>query len=513
MPTIRLYNYAMKEAGLDVGIQTLGGSHDIRPVDPVEVGHDRQLLMDWHVVDDLNGCGRTVHQPKKHPDNPVLSPGEPYEGSGLHSFGTIMREPETGLFRAWVPTSDDELMKSEGKGLFVKRGHYYESDDGIEWRRPNLGLIEHKGSKANNIFIASYTDNLYVLRLPPRLHERGRYAMVYCSILMGEEARNAERGHGGRNFIAFSDDGIRWTDAPENPVWYGRTDCGNNIVYNPDRDVFMMFRRATINAGEIRRIAYSESDDLISWSQPVNIVRREENDPLYLYSMHVHPYHGVYLGQLLRLFSPPHPQQEELGNGMDYRMDTELAWSRDGIRWERHPHKPAFVPVSPNYRDSPDWGMAQGMGNIIEMDDHVRVYWGGREYLHGGYSVENDPRRGGICLGTLRRDGFVSVDAGEDGGYMLTRPLKFPGGRLRINARTGSEGFVRVAVRGGAGDGDGVWPTEWRFEQSVPFSGDSLDQEMSWQHGKDLGAFPGNGALRLHFWMEDAELYSFRFED
>ena len=35
---------------------------------------------------------------------------------------------------------------------------------------------------------------------------------------------------------------------------------------------------------------------------------------------------------------------------------------------------------------------------------------------------------------------------------------------------------------------------------------------MAWGHGQSLGAFPGDGALRLHFWMENAELYSFRFE-
>ncbi len=512
MPTLQTYNYALKEGNLDAGIQTIAGSHDIVPIDPVEVGHDRQLLMDWHVVDDLNGCCRTVHQVDKHEDNPILSSTYPYEASMIFSFGTVLREPGTGLFRAWLPIFDDVMIQSKGKVPMCKRGHYYESDDGIEWRRPELGLFEHDGSKANNIFVVSYTDNLYVMRLPLRMHDRGKYAMLYCHVAVGEDARNAERGHGTHNFIAFSDDGIHFTDAPENPIWSGRTDGGNSFAYNAERDVFMMYRRATINAGEIRRIAYSESKDLITWTQPINVIRREENDPLYLYSMHVQPYHGVYLGQLHRLHSSTDLKTRELGNGMDDRMDTELAWSRDGVKWDRHPLKAAFIPVGVTHYESCDWGMVRGMGNMIEMDDHIRVYYGASSHSHAGWRSPGTPRISTICMGTLRRDGFVSIDAGDDGGYMITRPLRYPGGNLRINARTGKEGFIRVAVREASGVRDGQWPKQWRWDQCVPFTGDSLDHEMAWGHGQSLGAFPGDGALRLHFWMENAELYSFRFE-
>ncbi len=127
MSTLRTYSYAMnKEQSRRKGIQTLRGSHDIIPGEPVKVGHERQLLMDWHVVDDLNGCYRTVHQPDKHPDNPLLRPEHPYEGTRLASFGTVIREPDTGQFRLWVPSYDQTQFKQEGKTLATMRGHYYE---------------------------------------------------------------------------------------------------------------------------------------------------------------------------------------------------------------------------------------------------------------------------------------------------------------------------------------------------------------------------------------------------
>ncbi len=508
---LRTYDYALKN--FDRGIQTLRGSHRIAPHGAVDVGHGLQLHMDWHVVDDLNGTRRTVHQPARHPDNPILEPARPSEGDWFASFGTVLREPD-GRFRLWIPASYEQDTKRDGaRTRRSMRGVYFESDDGLDWRRPDLGLFEHDGSKANGIFVESYTDNLFVLALPQRMHGRGRYAMVYCDILMGDDLVNPERGHGNRNLIAFSEDGIHWTDAPENPVWCGRTDTGNNIVYNPDRDVFMMYRRATINAGEVRRIAYSESRDLVDWTQPVNIIRREENDPLYHYSMHVTPYHGVYLGMLCRLWAHPHAETHKRGDGRDNTMDTELTWSRDGIEWHRHPEKPDFISTSPPHLNAYDWGAAMGIGNIIEMDDHIRVYYGGRERLHApGYRPSGIPARATVCVGTLRRDGFVSVDAGADGGYLLTRPLIYPGGRLRINARTTGDGFIRVAVREGEGVRDGEWPAAFRFEKSIAFSGDSLDHVLSWEGAETLASFPSR-TLRLHFWMENAKLYSFRFDD
>ena len=49
----------------------------------------------------------------------------------------------------------------------------------------------------------------------------------------------------------------------------------------------MLYRRPPIHAGEIRRIAYSESVDLVHWTQPTQIITRDELDPYSLYGMSV----------------------------------------------------------------------------------------------------------------------------------------------------------------------------------------------------------------------------------
>ena len=513
MATSHTVNYAINDTSLNRGIQTLRHSRDIIPGEPVHVGRERQLLMDRHVVDDLNGCHRTVHQPVKHPANPVVKGEMPYEDAGPYSFGTILRDPQTRAFRLWAPVGDKTMRKQQGKVLGTKRAHYYESEDGLAWTRPELGVCEYDGSTANNIFLDKYLiDNLSVVPLPQRMHKRGRFAVLYCANRTSGQLEDPDTFHGNCHHVAFSDDGIHWTDVEENPVLCGRSDTNNCVVYNPDRDVFMMYRRATVNAGEVRRIAYCESADLLSWTQPINLFGHDELDPTYLYGMAVSRYCGVYLGMLLCLHVHLDWENQTLPGGKDFTMDTELTWSRDGANWQRHSLRPTFIPTSPQREGACDWGMAQGMANIMETDDEVRIYYGGRAYLHSpGPHAPDDPFRSGICLATLRRDGFVSIDPGPQGGYMLTRPLACPGGRLRINARTERDGFVRVAVREGSGVRDGEWPDAWRFEKSVPFSGDSLDHAMTWESGQSLASFPSD-VIRLQFWMEKAELYSFRFE-
>jgi hypothetical protein len=222
-------------------------------------------------------------------------------------------------------------------------------------------------------------------------------------------------------------------------------------------------------------------------------------------------YHGVYLGFIRRLDFDEHDGCV-LDNGKDMKMETELAWSRDGIQWVRHPQRPVFLPVSPAHNGVCDWGFAMCFSDIIERDDDLLIYYEGRAHLHSpGYRDDVDPMRSHICLATLRRDGFVSMGATSDGGCMLTRPLAYPGGKLHINARTASDGLVRVAVREGRGVRDGEWHDDWRFDKSVPFSGDSLDHVMAWNTDRALESFP-DSTLRLCFCMENADLYSFWFD-
>ena len=58
---------------------------------------------------------------------------------------------------------------------------------------------------------------------------------------------------------------------------------------------------------------------------------------------------------------------------------------------------------------------------------------------------------GGVCLATLRRDGFVSLDASDRSGSLLTKPFVQPPGRLVLNVEA-QDGEVTAAICDPVGD-------------------------------------------------------------
>ncbi len=477
------------------------GSHSIAPSTPVEVGGVRQLLMDDYVVDDAWACHRTVHQPEKYPGNPVLPC--PDNQVAKTSQGTVMYDEQLKRFRLWA----SYWYKWREKYAPNIVTNYYESEDGINWVAPELGIVEFDGSRANNVILGApgfICGGPSVVEAPPRLRARGRYAMLHGRA--GGPDRPGQH-HKMDTLIAWSKDGLHWQDQAENPVLHGRTDTFNNMVYNPERDVFMHYRRATVNANQIRRMAYSESTDLITFTQPQVIIYPDELDPCMFYGMPVTKYQGVYLGFLEMFYVyMDQTQVNHVLGPKSHQIDIQLAWSRDGIHWQRHPKRPIFLPTG--VPDSYDWGMIQVLQGLPERDDRVLVYYVGDEAFHTNASVQNS-KTGHLCLATLRQDGFVSLDAPAE-GYMLTRPLRCPGGKLHINARTTGNGFVRVAARRGDGVNDGDWIEGWSFDDGPVFAGDSTDAALDWKSAKSFDGLKGD-AMRLHFWMQKAELYSFWF--
>jgi hypothetical protein len=107
---------------------------------------------------------------------------------------------------------------------------------------------------------------------------------------------------------------------------------------------------------------------------------------------------------------------------------------------------------------------------------------------------------------TLRIDGFVSVNAPYDGGELLTKPLRFDGGKLEINYSTGAAGGIRVEVQGE----DGRPVTGFSADDCPEIVGDEIAHLVRWKGGNDLSKLRDQ-PVRLRFVMKDADLYSLRF--
>ena len=148
-----------------------------------------ELFIDDALIASKYGVKRTLHPCVKH-ETPVLEPdlNNPWEHGGpdqsrrVHLYGTTMYDAAYGKYRMWymcrmgphwrfkaneipglyVPRPDRNPSTYRGKTRdaygrkFVEndRGDltcYAESDDGLTWTKPNLGLFEFNGNPNNNI--------------------------------------------------------------------------------------------------------------------------------------------------------------------------------------------------------------------------------------------------------------------------------------------------------------------------------------------------------------------------
>jgi hypothetical protein len=121
-------------------------------------------------------------------------------------------------------------------------------------------------------------------------------------------------------------------------------------------------------------------------------------------------------------------------------------------------------------------------------------------YVSGGRKKPNVKTTG---LATLRRDGFVSLDAGPEPGVVVTRPVQFSGRRLFVNTDT-SKGSLRVEVltRGGQ-----VIPP-YSAGNCIAVQADQTLAEVKWRGADDLASLAGR-PVRFRFLLENGRFYSF----
>ena len=138
----------------------------------------------------------------------------------------------------------------------------------------------------------------------------------------------------------------------------------------------------------------------------------------------------------------------------------QLMTSRDGVRWERHTREPLLGGGDPGTSGAPrrDWtaGFFAGAGVVSVRPDessiavipcvrtHNNEYSRPENLQQPLYPSPTSPfpgYAGQIALATWRKDGFVYLDAAED-GYFATTPFVYEGGRLKINGWTRYRGGI-----------------------------------------------------------------------
>jgi hypothetical protein len=176
-----------------------------------------------------------------------------------------------------------------------------------------------------------------------------------------------------------------------------------------------------------------------------------------------------------------------------------LGFSRDGFHWHR-PERRAFLAVSEREGDW-NWGNVQsaGGGGLV-VGDRLYFYFSGR----AGAPAKKERRDtgGSTGLATLRRDGFASLDAGAAAGTLTTRPVRFSGKHLFVNADAGA-GELSAEVLDERGQ---VLPGFARSD-CTRVRADKTRQPLTWKAG-ELGTVAGR-PVKLRFHLRQGRLYAF----
>ena len=443
-----------------------------------EIVGRRQLFIDDWLVAETHGIARVLHQPTKYVGNPVIYPTYPLERA-ITIYGAILYDPAESLFRMWY----------QGHGPIAYVASYATSRDGIFWEKPSLGIVELDGNADNNVVL----DEVCLPNVIEEPHDPDpdrRYKMFYWD-------RSVERDPGIAHVsVAFSPDGLHWTRYAGNPVIRRTGDTHNLLGWDEALGQYVAYPRAAarVGAGVVRLVGRSVSDDFVHWTAPEVVFAPDAEDPpgLEIYGMSVFKHEGLYLGLPWTFHTYP---EEPLSRGGG-TIDVQLAASRDGRRWERVGDRQPFIPLGPP--GSVDCGMIFTAKEPVVVGDELWFYYGAYDGEHGVAA-----RTGTICLAKLRQDGYVSLDADESGGTVLTKPFVCAGEQLSINADARG-GEVAVAVL----DAQGREHAGYRKVECALVDSDAVRQRVTWRERQTLAALQGQ-PIRLKFYLRSASLYSF----
>jgi hypothetical protein len=459
------------------------------PSGPLAIGTRRQLFLDDWVIEETRNIQRGQETPVKHPGNPIIRRDKPWEAARCELYGSAVWDPDHERL---------QLFYSAMHHPYDTKMAYAESlDGGTTWVKPILDVFKWEGQESNIVWPGPYqVHGPSVFRDPDDPDGARRYKLFAAHYPTGS-AEEAAKAAGAGIHVAFSPDGIHWTPSARNPALPGFiSDTGQCAFWDPATGKYIAYVRIWTNQ---RCVGRTESEDFETWTTPEIVympTAADQQRGWQFYSMSVTPYEGIYVG-LVWIF----PAVAASG---DWNADTPVTWpelavSRDSRRWERVAFGTPFLPNGP--AGAFDHRQIRTASSLVVLDDRILLLYSGSPHPH--VSAHNFE----IGLATLRRDGFVSLTAGDEEASVLTKPLAFDSGVLRVNASVELEGFVKAELL----DLGGRVLEGYGAEQCHPLSGDRLEGRLWWKGRPSMPA-AAEGGTRIRFVLKRARLYSFWVE-
>ncbi|MFM2167599.1 MAG: hypothetical protein RIS79_1970 [Verrucomicrobiota bacterium] len=444
---------------------------------PLDLGTRWELFVDEHLVAKKDGLALKLQTPVRR--EIVLTTDKPWEGPTCGYFSAIQDGKKVRLYyRGSAGGSDHSDAQVT---CFV------ESEDGIHFTRPKLGLIEAGGTKDNNVIWRGVESHNFApfLDANPNAKPSERYKALGG---VKQPGKNWHQGETPGGLYAFaSPDGIHWKKMQDTPViTKGAFDSQNLAFWDVTRNRYASFSR--IFSNKVRAIQSMTSTDFLSWGDGV----------AHQYAKDV-PFEHFYTSATVPCPTAPHlflsfpkrfaTTREKVkghigGKGVS---DAVFMSSRDGTHWDR-PFLEAWVRPGPDLQNWTERSNMTACGIYDPGDGEWSLYIS-EHYRHPDHRIRRL---------TVRKQGFASMHADAKGGSFTTKPIKVTGSKLLLNSATSATGSLLI---------EAINETGAVAAKSAEIYGDEFEANVL-----DTSKLIDK-AVTLHVTMKDADLYAWRFAD
>jgi hypothetical protein len=352
-----------------------------RPQPPLEIPVAPQLFVDDFLIEDQRNLRRIFHPARKLDHRPLIRPDRPWEG---HSV--MLPDGAVPVFNREQQRYELEYMSATRYRLLAV------SSGGVRWTKPELGLVEFQGSRANNI----------LEKMPSRGHlgEEDEFGGLWdyrtrgtpdlrTAIRVGSPKYPDMEFQQGTYLMVRDSEGVGYltTERPfmrrhlQVETLDSPTDNLGPMFYDERTGELVLYFAAHPPSMGRALVRYDNK-----WAVSRNLGRMTTRDGVNWKRSYIwapprkHPKHQSYGMQRVKRIGDLYVAFFPLYDCGTQRMAIQLWVSRNGIHWEDLGGDQAWIPNGPD--GSFDYGIVYGFAEGSEEGDRSIGFYHGTNTLH-----------------------------------------------------------------------------------------------------------------------------------
>jgi hypothetical protein len=364
-------------------------------------------------------------------------PGAP-DSRGVIYYGTVC-EVNGELWMWYLGMGDQDEERRY-------RIHFAKSKDGRKWEKPALGLVKYGANSDNNLVDL----------------DQGRFSVAGCIVYHEPEEPDANRRfkmvftgskYPGLLFgVAYSPDGVRWTESPQNPRGANKMEPQGGIKYKGAYLLNGQFGGAP--SSPVRTLVTQVSYDFEHWTEAsVQGFRRDPIAPRPINRTGARDGEQVHLGAglwdrgnvVLGFYGQWHGHPNNDRRWVS--IDTGFVVSHDALHF--------YEPI-PDFRiieskETPDWWLPDGTTRALDRAPAIMQGQGfanvGEETLFW-YSIWVVPHAG-VRVARWERDRLGYLQSSKKNAHVVSAPLSTSGNPTTVSLNVsglGEYSSVKVTV-------------------------------------------------------------------